>query len=305
MHYVYLDHNVVDAISKGWLALGNVSSLCWVYSNEHFKEIRRAGETYFLDTLTELEAHRLELDLDEHFRITGGARITNEIGPHELYRRWLDANSEAELSDDYFIGILSRLHGAENLDRLLSLPDELELNLCELLADAGIAESTSKELAEIGGETFEALINEGLLGSHKLEVNREALGLHKGRAGKLMEEDNPLEALWSIICPTIQGTADQFFGFEAHKGDTRQEQPLFLGIIGCYTVLNMMGLRPDKKLADETRMPAIMSDASHAAYAAYCQALLSGDHRMCLKARAIYRYKNIGTQVLQLRPRAS
>lgn len=59
-----------------------------------------------------------------------------------------------------------------------------------------------------------------------------------------------------------------------------------------------MGL---SKVADLTR---IYSDSAHIGMAAYCCcAVLSRDKKFCSKARAIYRYKNINTKVLELRAR--
>jgi len=70
MNRVYIDHNVVDDISKGSLAFKPAASIVWVYSNEHFSEIQRAGDTRFLDVLTRLRAQKLELKVDDAFRIT-------------------------------------------------------------------------------------------------------------------------------------------------------------------------------------------------------------------------------------------
>jgi hypothetical protein len=50
----------------------------------------------------------------------------------------------------------------------------------------------------------------------------------------------------------------------------------------------------------EKRVPANMSDAHHVAYAAFCDGLLSEDSRMCEKALAIYKYRKIGTGVVDV-----
>ena len=94
-------------------------------------------------------------------------------------------------------------------------------------------------------------------------------------------------------------TADQYFGFDPVDKQGYKEWPIFLGIVGCHTMLNVLGFRPDGGLTKPSDIPGILSDGSHIAHAAYCQGLLSRDQKLIAKARAIYRYKNIGTQVFR------
>ena len=93
-------------------------------------------------------------------------------------------------------------------------------------------------------------------------------------------------------------TCDQFFGFDPFEKQGYSEWPMFLGIVGCHTILNYLGFRPDKGLAKANDIPGIVSDGSHIAFAAYCSGLLSRDKKFIAKAKAIYRYKKILTQPL-------
>jgi hypothetical protein len=299
-------------VSKGAFKLRPDPSVLWVYSNEHFAETERAGgDTRFLDVLRDLKAQKLELELNERFQITGTAHLLGDGDPHALYNAWRDARAEVPFRGEYLTAIGSRLFGADNYDVLERLPEEFEHEVLALLSSAGLLDEAQEAAVAAAREVMTKVVAEHLAERPHLESQREAFGTQGGRAGNLAAHNNPLEELWTIMCkacPAIVGavTADQFFGFDPppfyeHGYD---EWPMYLGIVGCYTALNMVGLRPDDGLSRIDRMPAIMSDASHAGHAAYCDALISADRRFCDKAKAIYRYRNIGTQVLRLEHRA-
>jgi hypothetical protein len=292
----------VDGLAKGLLSCKELpSGILWAYSDEHFKEIKRSGTTRFLDALAQLKARRLALEMDEQFRITGRCLLSEHDDPHAQYEAWSTANAEAEFSDNHFLGILSRLFGAENSDQLKAMPDPLERDISALLSAAGLGDALTDKIADIARDTMQETISLLLAEDHQLQSLREALGTHRGRASNAAERNNPLQDLWATIGPTLPGmTADQFFGFDPLTKGKYVEWPLFLGIVGCYMVLNMIGFSPDKKLARIERMPASTSDAHHVAYGAYCDAVLSADARLCTKARAIYRYRNLSTQICRL-----
>ena len=115
MLLIYLDHNVVDDVGKGALKLKQAdSTFVYIYSSEHFAEIKRAGDTRFLETLRQLRAQRLELQLDEAFRITDSALLRDE-DPVDLYEAWLRATGEVRFEPTAFLGpIVSRAFGADN-----------------------------------------------------------------------------------------------------------------------------------------------------------------------------------------------
>jgi hypothetical protein len=133
----------------------------------------------------------------------------------------------------------------------------------------------------------------------KIEESREGLGTHGGGAGNLAVHDNPLDEIWKLLKESVPGvTADQFFGFDPIDKQGYQEWPMFLGIVGCHTVLNFIGYRPDKLLAKAEDIPGILSDDTHIAYGAYCHGIFSRDKKFIAKAKAIYRYKNIAAHVI-------
>jgi len=66
-------------------------------------------------------------------------------------------------------------------------------------------------------------------------------------------------------------------------------------------MLNFLGFKADKGLSKVADLPGILSDGAHTAIASYCDAVVSRDKRFCAKAKAIYSFKNINTEVIQLK----
>jgi len=300
--HIYLDHNIIDDISKDDLSLKPSDKVVWVYSHENLGEIRRSGnELRFLYALEKIKARKLNLILDANFRMTGGAHILEYKSPHEEYESYLEAVSECEIDQNSDLEFIARLFGANNKDEILSHPDSFENNIKALLEPHGLYnDETKKEVERVRDELI-GFVNGPLQKVTDLETSRESFGTHKGRAGNLASKDNPIEHLWEIVKDGVNGMSpDQYFGFDPIDKQGYEEWPMFLGIVGCHTMLNVLGFRPDDGLTKTEELPGILSDGSHIAHAAYCQGLLSRDRKLLAKAKAIYRYKNIGTQVLTI-----
>jgi len=299
--YIYLDHNVADDISKGryWLKPSD-PDYTWVYSNENLAEIRRSGQTRFLAVLKDLQTVEIALVLDQHFRLTGEARILPYRDPFEVYDGYIDAVSEAPTELGPNVTLLGRLFGADNQERVLTVGDDLIEQIKILLEPFDLySDATRKEVEAVAADLTE-FASGALQDVKELEVNREAFGCHKGRATILEEYDNPIEKLWKLIKGRIPNMSpDQFFGFDPIDKQGYREWPVYLGIVGCHTILNFLGYRPDKGLSKVEDLPGILSDGAHIGHGAYCQAIMSADKRLCAKAKAIYRYRNIGTRVFR------
>lgn len=301
MKRVYLDHNVIVDVAKGHFNLKPDPSFVWVYSNEHFNEIRRGTDTSPLDVLSQLRAQKLELKLNNAFQITGEFCLRGDVDPRTLYDNWHESNAEAGFQEDFLSPVLARMLGAENDETLAGLPELFEHEVTGALQSAGLLDDSQQERITRARGAMKSMLFEHLAKPPDLEELREALGTHGGRGGNLMKDQNPLAVFWNTIGQKFPGvTADQIFGFEQLEAGESDQSPIYLGVIGCYLAMNIFGLCPDEKLRRGRRLPAIMSDACHAGYAAYCDVLLSADRRFCDKASAICKYKNIPTQVLLL-----
>jgi hypothetical protein len=302
---LYIDQNIISdfrtAISD-WSRLQNMAGVQWVYSNIHFEEIRRSEESQsYLTVLENLQACRIEITLNEEFKITGSTTVHPYTSPHQQYEKYLDTVSVPSTSEVLFNPLFARLLGVNNFDQLASLPDKFESYIIETLLKANLWDNPTAKIIGDEAEKLAQFIQNKLSVTYPLETTRESFGILNGNIGN-PKTDNPIEEIWNEISAKLHGvTADRFFGFDPHDKQDYTTWPLYLGIIGCYTMLNMLGYRKDKNFPKEESLPNTFSDAQHVAHAAFCQTLISGDIRLCQKAKAIYRYKNIATEVVPLK----
>ena len=78
---VYIDHNIINLHLKNEFILLRKSNLDWVYSNEHFDEIRRSVDPEkYLTVLKELISNN-ELNLEVH--LIGNGPLAAEIPVHK------------------------------------------------------------------------------------------------------------------------------------------------------------------------------------------------------------------------------
>lgn len=295
---VYLDHNIISLQSSGRIDLSKLALAHWVYSTEHFAEIRRSQNSApFLQALDQLEAMQLELVILEG-KLTGECLLLDPGSSAARYQRYLDVNDAVGFDVDLFSPFLSWMCGGGSADRLRELPDQLAAAMSNLLVDVPV-ELRPPEAADLGmatSEFVETLVDMG----NDIVIMREHMGFGKGAAGNI-ESDNPLQAIWETIKNGAPSdlAAHQFFGFEPFLAN--QERPVtWLGIIGCCSVLDIVGYKSEKKVRRTECVPNVLSDSVHIANGAYCQTIVSSDKLLVARAKAIYEFLGIGTQVLYL-----
>jgi hypothetical protein len=300
---VYIDQNIVGYVHEGRLELDKAKGIDWIYSNEHFTEIARSGDTSYLSVFEKLKAQQIEIVLDDKFRITDSATIHPYSSPFEKYERYVETRNHVEVDEGLFTTILSRIFGADNHQELTNLPERFKTQVETLFNEAGILNELDQEALEDIANDLGEVIMKGLSERHSLESMRRPLGTDKGRVGSPKTE-NPIQEIWAVIRDKVSGvSSDQFFGFDPLDRQGYETWPMYLGIVGCHTALNFVGYGTDKGIATVEQLPNIMSDGHHIAIAAFCDAVMSNDERFCKKAEAIYRYRNHHTQVLRLRAR--
>lgn len=297
----YLDQNIVGYLYEGSLSLENPVEVQWVYSNEHFTEIARGGKIALLNVFKDLKARQIELVLDENFRITGDAHLHPYSDPIERYERHLEAINEVAFNQTPSLDLAARFLGADNLNAAQSVPNRMDEQLRVILEGLGPLGEPLVERWEAAKNGLTEMIEKHLKSVQPLESTRQLFGTGKGRGSNLRPLEDPILALWELLSPNLPDMSiDQFFGFDPPDKQGYIEWPLFLGIIGCHSVLNVLGYHPDKGLSKSTVLPSILSDGSHIAHGAFCNVLVSGDRRLCAKARAIYKHKGLRTEVVEV-----
>lgn len=298
---IYLDQNIVGYLSEGRLSLNAPSDVQWVYSNEHFTEIARGGKTHLLAVFETLRARQLEMVLDGKFKIADRAYLHDYSSPFERYQRHLEAIRDAPYNQSSSLELTARLYGGDNVEKVRSVPDRMDEQLRSLLEGVGPMGESLAERWKVAKGDLTQMIEKHLSSARTLESMRRPLGTSKGRGSNLETSEAPILALWNLLSPSLPGVnIDQFFGFDPLDKMGYQSWPLYLGIVGCHAVLNFLGYRPDKGLSAASTLPSVFSDGSHIAHAAFCRAVVSEDRRFCAKARAIYRYKRIPTEVVEV-----
>ena len=294
---VYLDQNIVSLQSTGVIDLSRVGGVQWVYSKEHFAEISRSENPEpFLNALDQLSARLLDLEMIG-WELTGRASVIEYGTAHKHYQYYLDANTEVEIDQEIFSLIIAWFLGGATPEMLREVPARFARQHQGLIAQlpVEIAEMMPTGVEDDLRDMVDSMIEQG----NDILRLREMLGVGKGAAGSITG-DNPLAQIWERIAPNLAGiTAEQFFHFAPLE--TEKAPPItWLGIIGCCMALDIVGYKAEKKARNPEQVPNILSDAAHIAAGAYCSLIVSRDRRLVDRARAIYRFRGIGTEAAYL-----
>lgn len=295
---IYIDQNIIGLQLQGIISLAKRDDVTWVYSKEHFAEIRRSDEpAKYLDVLNAIDAKLLDLVLDEKWKITGEARL-NEIGtPHQHYDAYIEANRDVDIDDALFDPFQVWVNGGGDEGPLKDLPEKFALQILSLTSELPF--DTTETIGKVKSikPKFDSMIDEMILNGNDIQKTRAAFGDEKGTIGSISGEKE-IEKIWEIISPTMQESeisCDQFFGFDPIEKQGYESWPMYLGIVGCNALLDILGFQAEKKCRKLHKIHNVRSDAGHIAMGAYCSAILSEDKRLIKRAKAIYGYKNIGT----------
>jgi len=297
---IYADMNVFRYVAYGELVIEDPERFRWVYSHVHLDEVVRGGNTNVLDGMKLLRAVEICDVLSGKFESVGNITLRRYIDPSERYRQHLEAIAGYENSDDLMVEQLLRIFGADNFEKLSLTPEMLrnEINRLTSEVDAemrselvGRAEAVSVDMRES--------INMHLKERRPIDQTRREMGLTSSARAEAGRSDSPIDALWEIIGPSMRGIPkNQFFGFEPNPAIQGLPHTQHGALGGAHTVLNLLGLSPDKGLAKREKIRNIMSDGQHVGMASYCNGLLSADKRFCDKANAIYTHIGSKTRAL-------
>lgn len=295
---VYVDQNVLGMHQQGRINLRAASDVQWAYSKEHFTEMRRSDDPEpYLAVLDEIDAKLLDLELNGS-RITGSAKLVDGCTATQHYSTYCAAVGEVAFDDTIFDPFQAWIKGGGNEDMLRAFPHQVAEQLLAL------TEYLPREVITKEGdalvEDFSAAISQMVGWGNDIETNRAAFGVGKGAIGSVTGS-NQIQRIWNMVSPACPGlTSDQFFGFDPPDKRGYETWPVYLGIVGCCAVLDVLGFQAEKKCRKIDMLPNVRSDSTHIAMGAFCSAILSADKRLVRRAKAIYEHKSIGTQCLLL-----
>ncbi|MBW3697024.1 hypothetical protein EK599_15085 [Vibrio sp. T187] len=295
---VYIDQNIIGLQLQGITNFCKREDLIWIYSKEHFAEIRRSNEPEkYLDVLNDIDAKMLDLVLDESWKITGEARLIEYGTPYQHYEKYIEAMGDVDFDDTIFDPFQVWVNGGGDEEPLKELSENLARQIIPLVSYVPIdsTELTDK-FASIRPEC-DSMVSELVSNGNDIKKTRAAFGDEKGAIGSITGEQQ-VKQIWELISPVMAGadiSCDQFFGFDPIDKQGYAVWPMYLGIIGCNSVMDILGFLAEKKCRKINKIHNVRSDAGHIAMGAYCSAILSEDKRLVKRAKAIYEYKNIGT----------
>lgn len=295
---IYIDQNIIGLQLDGCINLSKRDDAIWVYSKEHFAEIKRAKKPEkYLDVLGVLDAKLLELNLDGNFRITGQATLHETTSPYQHFDNYIEAINEVSSDDSLFDPIQVWVNGGACEDVLIDLPERFAQEIENLTSDLPLGDSKMfDELPSIRNE-LDSMILKMISYGNDIHKTRTALGDEKGSIGSIKGR-NQIVQIWDKISSSTYLTnisCEQFFGFDPVDKQGFEVWPMYLGIIGCNAVLDILGFQAEKKCRKLNKIHNVRSDAAHIAMGAFCSAILSEDKRLISRAKAIYEYRNIDT----------
>ena len=261
---VYIDQNIIGLQADGVINLGKVEQFCWVYSKEHFAEIRRSNSPEcYLEAIEKLDAKLLDLELDLSWKITGRANLILDKMAYEHYESYLEANGDVEMDDAIFDPFLSWVNGGGEQDLFEQLPEKIADEVLSL------TNSYANETADIRQDVnrisadFKNTIDKMTSHGNDIDKTRSMMGVGKGAVGSIKGE-KALFKIWELISSACgEMSSDQFFGFEPFDMQGYEKWPTYLGIVGCCAVLDIIGFQAEKKCRKIEKIPNVRSDYGH------------------------------------------
>lgn len=238
----------------------------WVYSKEHFAEIKRADDPEkYLNVLNEIGAKMLDFILDENWKITGEARLIEDLTPFENYQNYIEAIVNVEFDETIFAPFQVWMNGGGDEGLLKELSDNLANQVLQLTSD--LPYSTTGMPNKIGAikPELDSMVDDMISNGNDIKKTRAALGDKKGTIGAVSEE-HQIAQIWEIISPTMEDSGmncDQFFGFDPIDNQGYELWPVYLGIVGCNAVMDILGFQAEKKCRKISKIHNVRSDAGH------------------------------------------
>ena len=296
---VYVDQSVLLLLAQRVPGLASEPNVLWVYSKEHFAEIRRSlNPEQYLAALDKLNAKLIELELID-WKITGSARLIDGPTAFQHYSNYCAALADVDVNENLLDPFQAWLNGGGDERLLRDVPAYVAEQILALTEDLPVEQGAALRDAASDVD-LSSVICQMIERGNDINKTREAIGDGKGMIGQI-SGDNQLMQIWALIEPACGSvTCDQFFGFEPIDKQGYEAWPNYLGIVGCCAVLDIVGFQAEKKCRKIEQLPNVRSDSGHIAMGAFCSAILSADRRLAKRARAIYEYKGIGTASLHI-----
>ncbi len=304
---IYLDQNIIQYIYEGKLGLKKTPHITYVFSNENLKEYSKHKDPRFFDVLRDLEARKLEIQLDDEFRIKDEAIILPYKDPEEIYNERLELYESKMDSEDIATSILALAYGDKNslnpgemkellINSIMSPLKDL-WNETEIVLPDEIMSNLNLFLEQLG-----TLFQNAIKGIHNqtMPIDKMRKAFSKKQLSTLSSDNGKIiDQISELIDGKIPNKyKDQMFGKEPIDY-IQKKTTSYTSVRTCYSSLNIVGYKPDSGLTKKNRVESSLYDAAHVANAIFCDVMISSDKKLCEKTKAIYEYFGINTMVVQ------
>jgi len=240
---IYADLNVFRYIAYDEILIKKPERFHWVYSHVHLDEIKRNGNTDALKGMRILNAVEISDVLNDRFESVGNIVLNKFIDPEVRYEQHLQNTAGYDGYEDIFIEQLIHSYGADNFKEL-SLTSEKLREQVDLLT-SGLDDKRRSEMLKKAEEVsieWKEIIDNQLPKRMPIDKTRNDLGLKSSLRKEIEKSDSPIDKIWDIIGPSMNGVKkDQFFGFEPIPEIQGVEHTQHGSITGAHTILNMIG----------------------------------------------------------------
>ena len=326
----YLDHNVLDRLSKGnpseFKSVLVNRNLTPVFSNENLAEIQRSKgyENTFLKLLKDIKAKHLVLKLDTEFKQTGKAELRH-VDSFDAYQYYIDNTIPTPKYGYGITGMLQKYYGGLTGESFKDVQDKGINELKELLnASVNDLESCKdvnfeirKKINQLPDQAVEAL--EGLNYAFPSQLDEKNDGSlyrqFENTTGigpinlKNIKGPNIVVQIWEQVekqlkkkFPDVGIDLETFFGLKPAPWNEQagRKITLFEKVNALYFRLNDLGYYRDKNMKVQKRFNASFSDMTHAGMAAFCHLFYSFDKNLIMKTKAVYEHLGIQTKAYLL-----
>jgi len=298
---IYADANIYRYVATGELEIITIGNVQFGYSNIHFEEMIRTGNTEMLKGMEALRAVPIVTNENGEHDIDSIGVCLEYKDPFDNYEEYQKNRIPTEEQEASLNELLLRFLGADNLSELRNVPQSIIDIADEAMEYGGTEAEKLATKARNVATDMKGFIENDLSDRRPLAETRKEFGYPKGATSIHNNDENPLKAIWARLEPKFsEATRDQFFGFEPIPG-VEVEKTRLGEVAGCHLILNMLGYHPDNGLPKREKIRNIVSDGQHLGYGSICGGFLTSDHRLYKKAKAIFEYRNYESQALHVK----
>jgi len=193
---IYIDQNIIGLQLQGIFNLSKRDDVTWVYSKEHFAEIRRSNEPEkYLGVLDAIDARLLDLVLDENWKITGEARLIENGTPFEHYDSYIEATGDVDFDDTIFDSFQVWVNGGGDEGPLKELSEKFAQQILGFTSDLPFDTTEMTDKVKQIKPEFDSMIDEMISNGNDIHKTRAAFGDEKGSIGSISGEKQ-IEKIW-------------------------------------------------------------------------------------------------------------